>query len=284
MNEKKHALLIFSKAPIPGLTKTRLTIARGGILSEEQAAEFYQASLLDVLNLSFYALNVLNKKSGSGEGAGLDRYELVISNSPASEQPVLERVIEENGPWPGPIHFINDRGQNFDQHFDDAFNQLFALGYHNVVAIGGDMPTMPTSHLVKAFEWLEHFDKTSPVGGFVQAPCQACGVSLVGYSHHTPMDSEGVYYSLDGVPALDAYTMKSIERDVPIALLDAVADIDDVEDLAHSISIIRTMAVCHDNQPELVVPDRVIDFVRDHGIAITTPPNDLHDPRERIDA
>jgi uncharacterized protein len=284
MNEKKHALLVFSKAPIPGLTKTRLTKERGGILTKEQAAEFYQASLLDVLDLSFYALNALNEKIGTGNNKSADRYELVISSSPASEQHVLEQVIEENGPWSGPVRFINDRGQNFDEHFDDAFKQLFAMGYHSVVAIGGDMPTMPTSHLVKAFEWLHHFDKTSPVGGFVQAPCQACGVSLVGYSSHTPMDSEGVYYSLDGIPALDAYTMKSIERDVPIALLDAVADIDDVEDLAHSISIIRTMAVCNANQPELVVPDRVIDFVRNNGIVIVTPPNDLHDPRERIDA
>lgn len=39
MTNRKCALLIFSKPPVPGLVKTRLTRERGGILTPEQAAE-----------------------------------------------------------------------------------------------------------------------------------------------------------------------------------------------------------------------------------------------------
>jgi len=43
MSGKKHAFLLFTKAPAPGVTKTRLTEARGGILTPEEAADFYRA-------------------------------------------------------------------------------------------------------------------------------------------------------------------------------------------------------------------------------------------------
>jgi len=281
---KKHAFLLFTKAPIPGLTKTRLTIARGGILTEAEAAEFYQASLLDVAGIGFRALTQLADQAHQSNGMVSDQYDFVVCCSPANEQPMLEKVFEEAGPWPGPIAFINDRGKTFDEHFDDAFMQLFEQGYHSVVSIGGDLPTMPVTHIVRAFEWLAYFDSFSERGGFVQSPCQACGVSLVGYTKDTPMDSDGVFYNLNGIPALDAYTEKARKRGVPIALLDAVADVDDMEDLAHSISLMKAISYSNTYQPELFVPNRTLNWVRKIGIVISTPPNTLHDPRERIDA
>jgi len=281
---KKHAFLLFTKAPIPGLTKTRLTSARGGILTEAEATEFYKASLLDVAEIGFRALTQLTEQAGKGNGTTPDQYDFVVCCSPASEQPLLEKVFEESGPWPRSITFINDRGKTFDEHFDNAFQQLFDQGYHSVVSIGGDLPTMPVSHLVRAFEWLAYFASFSERGGFVQAPCQACGVSLVGYTKDTPMDSDGVFYNLNGVPALDAYTNKARARGVPVALLDAVADVDNVEDLAHSISLMNAISFSSIYQPELFVPHRTLDWVNETGIIISTPPNTLHDPRERIDA
>ncbi len=281
---KKHAFLLFTKAPVPGLTKTRLTEARGGILTEAQAAEFYRACLLDVAEIGFRGLAQLTEQAGQGNGTAPDRYDFVVCCSLASEQPMLEKVFEEAGPWPAPITFINDRGKTFDEHFDDAFRQLFDQGYHSVVSIGGDLPTMPISHLVRAFEWLDYFDSFSERGGFVQAPCQACGVSLVGYTKDTPMDSDGVFYNLNGIPALDAYTDKARARGVPVALLDAVADVDNLEDMAHTISLMQAISYASIYQPELFVPKRTLAWVRETGIVVSTPPNTLHDPRERIDA
>ena len=283
MSGNKHAFLLFTKAPIPGLTKTRLTEARGGILTPQESASFYTSTLLDVAEIGFRALEQLNQPSETN-GNPPDQYDLIICSSPPNEQQVIEELFETHGPWPAPISYINDHGANFDEHFDDAFQQLFAQGYHSVVSIGGDLPTMPVDHLVQAFRWLEYFDSFSETGGFVQAPCQACGVSLVGYTRHTPMDSQGVFYNLNGVPALDAYTVKAQERNVPVALLSPVADVDDIEDLAHTISIMRAIAYSSTYQPDLFVPARTLNWVGFMGIEISTPPNQLHDPRERIDA
>ncbi|MBI9045063.1 MAG: DUF2064 domain-containing protein [Anaerolineaceae bacterium] len=281
---KKHAFLLFTKAPIPGLTKTRLTTTHDGILTETEAAEFYKSCMLDVAEIGFQAISQLTSKTDIGNGAGPDQYDFVVCSSPASEQSFLEQIFEEAGPWPLPIIFINDCGNNFNEHFDNAFQQLFDRGYHSVVCIGGDLPSMPVSHLVRAFEWLDYFDSFSDRGGFVQAPCQACGVSLVGYSKNTPMDSAGVFYNLNGIPALDAYTNKAQERGVPSALLDAVADVDNVEDLAHTISLIQSISYSSIYQSELFVPHRTKEWILKTGIVISTPPNLLHDPRERIDA
>jgi len=56
------------------------------------------------------------------------------------------------------------------------------------------------------------------------------------------MDSQGVFYNLDGVPALDAYIAKAAERGVPVASLGPVADVDDMRDMAHTISLLNAIA------------------------------------------
>ena len=284
MNVKKHAFMLFTKAPISGLTKTRLTEDRGGVFTPEEAASFYTACLLDVAEIGLKALKQLNEGATHHNGDAPERYHFVICCSPASEQHVIEQLLDAHGPWPDPISYINDRGANFDEHFDDAFQQLFEQGYHSVVSIGGDLPTMPVNHLVLAFQWLDYFDSFSESGGFVQAPCQACGVSLVGYTKDTPMDSQGVFYNPNGVAALDAYTYKAAELSVPVALLSPVADVDDMEDLAHTTSLLRALFYSSHFQPASFVPRNTLDWIDRMGIVISTPPNTLHDPRERVDA
>ncbi len=285
MSGKKHAFLLFTKVPTPGVTKTRLTTARGGIFTPEQAAEFYRATLLDVAELAFLALAELNQAAqGAADGSAPDQYDFVVSCSPEADRARMEQLFAENGPWPAPISYIVDIGKTFDEHFDDAFRQLFAQGYHSVVSIGGDLPTMPASHIVQAFQWLDFYDSYSEVGGFVQAPCQECGVSLVGYTHNTPMDSQGVFYNLQGMPALDAYIVKAGQHGVPVANLSPVADVDDTRDLAHTISLLRAAAYSRECQPGLFVAHRTLDWINKMGISVSTPPNTEHDPREAIDA
>jgi len=284
MSTKRHALMIFTKSPKPGLTKTRLTTARGGILTPEEAADFYRSSLLDVIEIGFTALDQLNQSAQTrANGSVPDIYELVVSCSPASEQESLKGVLDEVDPAFSEIHFIADDGKNFDEHFDDAFRQLFQQGYHSVVAVGGDLPTMPPNDIVQAFQWLPYLEKLPGNGAFVQSPCQECGVSLVGYTASTPMNSEGVYYNLDGVPALDAYIKKAEERGVPVATLRPVADVDDMPDLAHATSLIRAAAYSSRFQPYIFVPRHTLAWLNKNGIVIATPPNQEHDPREIID-
>jgi glycosyltransferase A (GT-A) superfamily protein (DUF2064 family) len=285
MSGQKHAFLFFTKAPTAGLTKTRLTEARGGILTPAEAADFYQAVMLDTAEVGFKALEELNQQTGTNNGhSQTDTYDFFVCSTPAEERPRLQQIFDEAGPWPFPIHYISDHGSNFNEHFDDAFKQLWKLGYHSAVSIGGDLPLMSVSYIVRAFQWLQYFDEAYGGGGLVHCPCQACGVSLVGITEATPMDFDGVFYNPNGIPAMDAIINLSAELGIPVAALDTAADIDDTQDLAHAISLARSQAYVSQFQPEVMVPHRFLDWVARTGIVINTPPNTEHDPRELIDA
>ena len=201
MTTKKHALLIFSKPPIPGMVKTRLTRERGGILSEQQAAEFFRRSLYDVSELCMHALIELQRENDARLAADPDAdavtYDFFVSTTPVDNVQAMRETYDAIGPWPMEVHYLTDAGATFDDHFDDAFAQLFALGYESVVSVGGDIPTLPKSHITQAFQWLDYFQSLG-TPGFVQAPCQECGTSLVGWSANTPMDNQGVYYNTCG--------------------------------------------------------------------------------------
>ncbi len=283
---RKQALLLFSKPPIPGMVKTRLTEANGGFLTPEQAAGFFKLCLFDVCEASMIALQELQseKDALSSEDPSADtfQYDFFISTTPASNLDLVKETFESAGPWPMEITYITDAGATFDDHFDDAFQQIFARGYESIVSVGGDIPTMPKSHVTQAFQWLEYFqDRGTP--GIVMAPCQECGTSLVGFSYNTPVNHQGVYYNLDGVPALDAYMAKIKEKDLPVAYFSPVADIDDKTDLAHAVSCMYAIEQAGKYQPEIYVPRRVLAWVRLMGIQVATPPNEEHDPRQYID-
>ncbi|MDR0515388.1 MAG: DUF2064 domain-containing protein [Coriobacteriaceae bacterium] len=286
MTQKKHALLLFSKPPVPGLVKTRLTRERGGILTEAQAAEFFTRSLYDVTELCMHALIEMQAQQDAASEAGHEAeqisYDFFVSTTPAQNVEVMKKTFDAIGPWPMEIHYLTDQGKTFDDHFDDAFAQLFALGYESVVSVGGDIPTMPKTHVSQAFAWLDYFQGLG-TPGFVQAPCQECGTSLVGYSFNTPIDHQSVYYNLEGKAALDSYVEKLAAADIPSAYLSPVSDIDEASDLAHAISCIRAIAQAAKTQPGLFVPQRVLDWVNFMGLRISTPPNENHDPRGSID-
>ncbi len=287
MTERKQALLVFSKPPIPGMVKTRLTKAHGGILTDEQAAQFFKLSLYDVSELAMHALIEMQRDNdalvAADPSADKITYDFFLSTTPASNLPLMKETFDEIGPWPMEIHYLTDSGATFDDHFDDAIAQIFALGYDNIVSIGGDIPTLPKSDLKYAFQWLEYFQSIGRPG-FVLAPCQECGTSLIGLSKDTPINNQGVYYNKDGVPALDAYMRKIEEADIPVAYFSPVADIDETTDLAHAISCMKAIRKAAQFQSELFVPNRVLTWCDLMGISVSTPPNEEHDPRQYIDA
>lgn len=285
MTEKKHALLIFSKPPIPGMVKTRLV--KSGPLSYEQAAEFFKRSLYDVSELCMRALLELQAQADAAHAEDPEtpqvRYDFFVSTTPAENVEAMRATFDEIGPWPLEVNYLTDAGATFDEHFDDAFSQLFAQGYDHVVSVGGDIPTMPYNHIIQAFGWLDYYEALG-TPGFVQAPCQECGTSLVGFSRNTPINHQSVYYNTNGVAALDAYVAKLVEQDIPSAYLSPVADVDEMSDLAHAISCIRAIEAAAKTQPGLYVPQRVLDWIEYMGFRVTTPPNENHDPRDYLDS
>ncbi len=280
----KHALVLFTKAPAPGHTKTRLTKAHGGVLSPQDAANLYRSTLMDVSRAATRALQVLAAEPINGEDQALSAYDFYVSCPSESDQERLKEIFEETSPWPLAIHYITDRGVNFDEHFNDAFRQLFALGYGSVVTIGGDIPSVRVDHLQAAFQWLAYLGHGSEHGALVLAPCQDCGVSLVGITANAPIDFVGVFYNLQGVSALEKIVALASAQSIPLAVLDTIADIDNVGDLAHAITLMRAMAYASHVQPGVLAPENTLRWVRQNRIIVTTPPNQNHDPRESLDA
>ncbi len=285
MAERKQALLIFTNPPIPGIVKTRMTTEYGGFLTMEQAAQFYRCCFYDICEMSMQALAELQAVNDEAVAAdpSADKitYDFFCSTTPASSLDDVRELFDAIGPWPMEINYLVDTGHTFDEHFNDAFSQLFKMGYESIVSIGGDVPTMPKGHLIQAFQGLEDFQSIGKPG-FVQAPCQECGTSLVGFSYNTPIDHSGIYYNMDGRPALDGYVEKLQEADIPSAYFDPVADIDEVADLGHSISCMKAIREAAKFQP-LFVPRRTLAWVEFMGIQVTTPPNENHDPRDYLD-
>ncbi|MDR1016366.1 MAG: DUF2064 domain-containing protein [Coriobacteriales bacterium] len=284
----KHALLLFTKPPLPGLVKTRLTKEKGGIFSPEQAALFFHNSLFDVTELCCEAMRQLEEEDSKARAVdpNLDthEYDFFFSTTPAANVAVLEQLYRDSGTWPRPFTFLEDEGATFDDHFDNAFQQIFARGYDSVLSVGGDIPMLPLSHVKRAFRYLQKLLRESPEkGGLVQAPCQECGVSVIGWTKDTPMDHQGVYYNNNGRPALQAYVDKCEPEQIPLYSMEPVADIDDGQDLAHAITLARSAAYGHGFQPDFYVPKRFLGWIDAMGLRVSTPPNEDRDSREGID-
>jgi glycosyltransferase A (GT-A) superfamily protein (DUF2064 family) len=278
MAVKKHALLLFSKPPIPGLVKTRLTAEKGGPFSPEEAAEIFRRSLFDVAELGCLALFALEQENAAERAADYTadehQYQFFISTTPRENAEVMKRTFEEIGQWPREFAYLVDEGATFDDHFDDAFRQIFALGFDSVLAIAGDLPLLPREHILNGFRWLQYFLATSELGGIIQAPSQEVGTSIVGWTRNTPVDHQGVYYSASGRPALDAYIAKAKEKGIPLASMAPVTDINDVSDFAHAASLARALQYSQPFQPDLYVPERFLAWVDWRGIKVGTPPNE----------
>lgn len=277
MNNKKNALVLFTKYPEPGVTKTRLIEENGGALTAEQASDLYRAMVLDTATVGLRALAACRQFDGDG-----GEFDLFISSSPESEIPKITEMFEREFPGDG-IKYVCDRGKNFDEHFNDSYRQMFGLGYDSVICIGGDLPCITPGLIIRSFGWLAQHDEISSTGAMVLAPCQAAGVSLVGVTRTASMDFTGVFYNAEGYSALDALIHIAKEKNIPTALYEALFDVDYMEDLGHIIAVINATEYTSRFQREVNVPKRTLALIRNLGLATTTPPNTSNDPRGKID-
>jgi glycosyltransferase A (GT-A) superfamily protein (DUF2064 family) len=277
MNEKKHALVIFTKYPDPGITKTRLIQENGGNLTAVEAAELYKAMVLDTASVALHALGKCRQNNPQP-----DEFDFCISSSPESNLPRISEMF--SGEFPSEkIQYVIDKGANFDEHFDSCYRQLFHMGYHSVVCIGGDLPGITPDVIFRAFERLHELAGHSGKGAMVLAPCQAGGVSLVGITKETPIVFQGVFYNTQGVTALDALIDIASKKGIPVALFEALSDVDFVEDLGHMISVANAMSYASRFHKDIPAPERTLAVIRKIGLVASSPPNELRDPRELID-
>lgn len=195
---EKNALVVFMKAPVPGLCKTRLTPP----LSAEQAAALYQAFCADVL--------------ASTQSAGADIW---IAYDPHEPHPTPD--------WAGDSPFFIQRGEGLGERLVHAFETLFAKGYHRVVGIGTDAPAVPARRFEEAFRALEACDA-------VYGPADDGGYYLVGLRHLNRALFEDIPWSTENV--LSA-TRRALAREgLSAAFLQGHYDVDSAGDLRRLVA------------------------------------------------
>ena len=305
MKVRKNTLLLFSKPPVPGLVKTRLTTLKDGVFTPEVASGLYHCMLFDVVEICCAALTDLEARSAAAvraaEEASLpasagttaatkpdvpeivrDEYELVISTTPAKNVEVMRNLFEVSGTWPRELVVIADEGASFDEHYNHSFEQAWNRGADAILSMGADMPALTKADVIGGFEALHKLD-AQPNGGIVLAPDQEMGVSIVGWTRATDFSHTGVFYNQDGLTVLPAYIAKARERSLPALYLPPVPDVDTMADLMHNITLVEALNYCAQFD-DITPPWRTVDALVQMGWSeVRVYPNDLHDPREEID-
>jgi uncharacterized protein len=132
----KNLLIIFAKAPEPGLVKTRLI----PFLTPKMAALLQEAFLLDIIQMTDQESKQLNRSMS---------WSRLLACAPDTEHPFFQRCERNES-----IRLICQKGDDLGERMDLAFRQTFSEGFEKVVIIGCDAPTLPISCIESAFESL----------------------------------------------------------------------------------------------------------------------------------
>lgn len=147
--ELPAALVVMAKQPRTGYTKTRLCPP----FSPQQAAEFYEALLIDTLT-----------SAGS-----LSRVRLAVAFTPALSQDYFQQVTP-----PGTLLFPVE-GEDIGACLVQAMEYLFSAGFSHVIALNSDSPSLPRDYLLQALSLLKDND-------VVVGPGEDGGYYLIGLS------------------------------------------------------------------------------------------------------
>jgi uncharacterized protein len=203
-----NALVILTKAPQPGQSKTRLVPP----LSYAEAADLAGALLLDQLeNLATF-----------------DAARLFIAFTPESAAGFFEGFIAQG------FTCFAQCGQSLGERMSHVFEHLFASGFENVILVGSDLPTLPIRFFHQGYACLE---KSADV---VLGPSADGGYYLIGMKRMITAVFDDIAWSSADV--LSQTMNKLDDRGVKYELLSEWYDIDTVKDLER----LRSQRRCHE--------------------------------------
>ena len=259
----KHAVVIFSKVPRAGVSKTRLTLKRGGILTEEEANEFYEAFLADVIHACAGAAPDLYLcHDAAGDANYLDQYLKCISAPPE-------------------LKIYCDNGGAFDQCMQFGADYIIKNGTADrladtVTIVSGDLPSLQRSVILDGLKKLEklsampeglaaarNIPSAKGIGAAViKGACQKGGFSIIGFTCTTPFDFNGVFDNKGGITALDMIVEKCADNKIPIGIVNQMQDVDVPQDLASMVPNIMALELAGKTDRSVSVPYYTINFIR----------------------
>lgn len=243
---EKTAMIVFTRVPIAGQTKTRLLSK----FTPEQARDLHELFVSKAVKAALEA----RSKTGS---------DIFFFYTPTSERSVLQKIadrvyadlpIECRGteeirgrkvstkdekkekiasmhdtddegkdllPVSCPAQYIPQHGEDLWKRMDRAFAHCFLQGYDRVILFGTDIPEIAGSDLTQALSLLRYVD-------LVIAPTVDKGYYMIGMRHHIP----AVFSDLDREdPDVLKASIRAIEGSSSYAILQKRNDIDTPQDL-----------------------------------------------------
>lgn len=128
-----NALILMTRVPIPGRTKTRLM----DIFSPVQCAEIHYNFLLDL----FEVCNKLKNK-----------VDIYLTYTPEESISIIKDIIPEY------ISIFPQQGESLGDRMSNAINKLLENKYKKVILIGSDIPEIQPYHIEDALNVLENKD------------------------------------------------------------------------------------------------------------------------------
>jgi len=269
----KKAIIVFTKVPKTGDIKTRLTTEKGGILTPEEAKDFYEAFLLDVIDACV--------ASNSGD--------VWLCHNQNGDREYFDQLIKGLTKPKAIKGVFKDQGGSFDECIQYAADYIMKNGAADrladaVLLIGGDLPGLQPAYVQTAFEKMEKF-AASPEGiqsalkiesapsvgaAIVEGSCQEGGFSIVGFTCTTPFDFHSVFYNKDGYTALDMLVEKATDAKVPFGTIPNVPDVDIPIDLASIIPELGALNLAARYDSNISSPKRTLAILDEMGIVTST--------------
>ncbi|SDK75621.1 TIGR04282 family arsenosugar biosynthesis glycosyltransferase [Natronincola ferrireducens] len=127
------ALILMTRIPIPGKTKTRLM----EILSGKQCADIHRCFLLDL----FYVFSMLEKD-----------IDIFLTYTPDDAIQIIDNIL------PKDIACFPQKGTKLGEKMANAIEELLRKGYKKVLLMGSDIPEIQPQHIQEAYSVLENND------------------------------------------------------------------------------------------------------------------------------
>jgi len=183
----ENCLILFVKSPEKGHVKTRLS----QMIGENATRNLYKAFVDDMLEFIQYK----------------SQYDIKIAFHP---QNAKSKVIR----WLGKQYsYLPQRGDGLGERMAFTFRQIFSEGFKKALIIGSDIPDLPQSIIIKAFESLSTYDA-------VIGPSFDGGYYLIGFRNDTfsPEFFHGIEWGTDTVfsQTLDRFNKAQTVRIMPL--------------------------------------------------------------------
>lgn len=209
-DEMKEAIIIFTRVPIPGQTKTRLE----GFLTKNQCAEIHTSFLKDIKNTC--------EKTGK---------DIFIFYTPEDANNILISILGNK------YEYKKQHGNDLGEKMYNAIDYVLSKKYKSCILIGTDIPYIKVEDIDKSFEILKNKD-------IVLGPTIDKGYYLVGMKKATKSIFENIEYGHGNV--LDN-TIESVKNsNLTYGLTNKNIDIDEREDIIYFYNEIKGKNISKD--------------------------------------